>query len=276
MTEAASIWVGEGQVMHTRTRPAHHHFIYPVFCLRIPLRQLATLRTQSHWLFGINRRRLLSFHERDHADKQPHGQGNLIGWLEEQLSAANMTLPTGEIWLQTMPRVLGYVFNPVSFWYMHDQEGGLRAILAAVNNTFGEHHQYLLSAEDHGPITSDTPLLCRKAFHVSPFCNVSGHYRFRYHGHGNRHLMAIDYFDDDEHTQPLIATSISCQYKPATQRHLFMAFCRMPLLTLGVVFRIHWQALQLWLKKTPFYRKPVPPFNSLTHNQRKHGNEKQV
>ncbi|MFJ5446703.1 DUF1365 domain-containing protein [Methylobacillus methanolivorans] len=272
MTEIADMELGLGKVMHTRTRPLPNHFVYPVFCLRIPLRQLSNLRARQSWIFAVNRWRLLSFHERDHGDCQ----GDLLGWLERQLESAGIVMPAGEIWLQAMPRVLGYVFNPVSFWYLHNEDGTLRAILAEVNNTFGEHHQYLLVAEDNGPIVADTVLECRKAFHVSPFCNVSGYYQFKYSASGHRHHMAINYFDHESSHTPLIATSINCHVGPATTGAMFSAFCQMPLMTLGVVFRIHWQALRLWLKKTPFHSKPTAPEQSLTYNQRKHGNEKQV
>ncbi|MDQ7970345.1 MAG: DUF1365 domain-containing protein [Oxalicibacterium faecigallinarum] len=264
MNDRSFMELGLGKVMHARTRPNAHRFLYPVFCLRIPVRALAMLQKKNNYLFAVDRPALLSFFSRDHGDRS----GELMQWLTTELAKAGMSLPDGAIWLQTMPRVLGYGFNPVSFWYMHDSRGALRAILAEVNNTFGEHHQYLLCAPDQQSITEATPLICRKEFHVSPFCRVGGHYRFRYCGNGAHHRMEIDYFDEASSSQPLIATAIAYRSLPATDRQLWGALCRMPFLTLGVMFRIHVQALKLWMKKTPFYSKPVPPPHSLTSNKK--------
>ncbi|WP_293779639.1 DUF1365 domain-containing protein [uncultured Oxalicibacterium sp.] len=272
MNDRAVMEIGIGEVMHARTRPSRHRFAYPIFCLRIPLHALEAIRKKNNWLFSLNRRGLLAFFERDHGDRQ----GDLRRWIAGVVNDAGLKLPDGEIWLQAMPRVLGYVFNPVSFWYLHDRDGHLRLILAEVNNTFGEHHQYLLCAEGNAPITASTSLICSKNFHVSPFCKVGGHYRFRYQGENGRHRMAIDYFDEVEEHHPLIVTSIDLQTSPATDSNLLKVFCQMPLLTLGVVVRIHVQALRLWIKKIPFYSKPAPPYHSLTRNQRNSGNEKQI
>lgn len=263
-----ALQLGLGEVMHRRTRPAVHAFIYPVFCLRIDLRRLDQIK--SHSLFGLDCWRPLAFYRRDHGD----GSGDLLGWLQEQVASAGLSMPDGEIWLQAFPRVMGYVFNPVSFWYLHDRDGSLRMILAAVNNTFGEHHQYLLMAEHGQAIDADTRLICRKAFHVSPFCQVTGYYAFRYLGLGQSHAMSVDYFEDDTPQQALIATEIRVQTQPASRRNLLVAWARMPMLTLGVVWRIHWQALRLWLKHIPYHKKPAPPGTSLSFNQRKPGHEK--
>ncbi len=265
---ASALELGLGEVMHRRSRPASHGFVYPVFCLRIAVRRLQQIK--SHSLFGLNRWRPLAFYSRDHGD----GSGDLLGWLQQQVAKAGLTLPAGEIWLQAFPRVLGYVFNPVSFWYLHASDGSLRMIMAEVNNTFGEHHQYLLTADADQPINANTRLVCRKAFHVSPFCEVTGYYVFRYLGAGQSHAMAVDYFEDKLPEQPLIATEIRVQTQPASRRNLLAAWAKMPLLTLGVVWRIHWQALRLWLKHIPYHKKPAPPGASLSFNQRKPGHEK--
>lgn len=244
-----------GLVRHRRLRPADHEFAYRVYQLRLPLRRLA----QSAWthpLVGINRRRLLSFFERDHGD----GCGDALGWIDALLEGAGITDATGEIWLQTFPRIFGYLFNPVSFWFCQRGDGALRAIVCEVNNTFGERHCYLLAHADGSPLRDGELLTAQKVFHVSPFCDVSGHYRFRFldahRADGDRFVARIDL--DDEHG-PLLQTSIGGHLQPVTTAAVLRTFIGAPLLTFGVIVRIHWQALQLWRKRVPFFRKPLPP-----------------
>ncbi|MEY2631513.1 MAG: hypothetical protein RIR00_167 [Pseudomonadota bacterium] len=230
-----------GQVMHRRLRPAVNAFVYPVFYVQLPLRQLAGAECA---LFGIERRKLLSFHSRDHG---PRDGSPLLPWIEDLLHAHGLPAD-GEIVLQTFPRVLGFVFNPVSFWFCHDRDGQLVAILAEVNNTFGGTHSYLL--HQHGaPLADGTELRAEKLFHVSPFNEVEGGYRFRFQRQGPLQGCRIDY---DDAAGELLRTSISGKPQPWSTPALLRAFLRMPLLTLGVFARIHWQALKLWLKGVPF------------------------
>ncbi|MBM3117263.1 DUF1365 domain-containing protein [Jeongeupia naejangsanensis] len=243
-----------GRVMHARLRPVRHRFVYPVFCIRLNLGQLDAVGNR--W-FGIDARRPLSLRIRDYG---PRDGSPLLPWIRRQLADAGLPAD-GEVWLQTFPRVFGHVFNPVSFWFCHDAAGGLRALLAEVNNTFGEHHAYLLGAPDGGVITAGTELHCRKRLHVSPFCRVEGGYRFRVTERDGLSCVAIDHDDRDG---TLIRTAISGRLLPWQAPTLRRALLRQPLLTLGVVFRIHWQALQLWLRGVPFFRKPAPPEQRLS------------
>ena len=163
----------------------------------------------------------------------------------------------GEIWLQTYPRVLGYAFKPVSFWYCHRADGSLAAVLAEVNNTFGERHVYLL----HGPgVGWGRELRAHKVFHVSPFCSVEGGYRFRFlraaGGDAERIVARVDH---DDASGPLLQTSVCGRLEPLSAASARRAFFGMPLMTLGVIGRIHWQALRLLLKRVPFFTKPDPP-----------------
>ncbi|WP_143026219.1 DUF1365 domain-containing protein [Paraburkholderia fungorum] len=246
-------WLLTGQVMHERVRPAHHRFTYPVFYVRCDLDRLDSL--DSGW-FGIDRWRPLSLYRRDHG---PRDGSELATWMREQLSAAGIGEADGKIWLQAFPRVFGYAFNPISFWFCHDRNGQLRALLAEVRNTFGARHSYLLSAENNAPITVDTPLECRKVLHVSPFCRVEGSYTFRVKEGADRSSVAIDYHDADG---LLIRTALSGRLTPLTRASAFAALIRQPLLSVGVVVRIHWQAVRLALKKTPFYGKHPAPGRS--------------
>lgn len=230
-----------GHVMHRRLRPVDHAFVYPVFYVQLPVRDLAAAECA---LFSVDRRNLLSFQHRDHG---PRDGSPLLPWIEKLL--AEHGLPNdGEIVLQTFPRVLGYVFNPVSFWYCHDRGENLIAILAEVNNTFGGTHSYLLHL--HGtPLRDGAELHADKLFHVSPFNEIDGGYRFRFQLDRAVELCRIDY-DDAE--GELLLTSISGKPQAWSTAALLKAFLRMPFLTLGVIARIHWQALKLWIKGVPF------------------------
>jgi hypothetical protein len=243
-TEVAA-WLLTGRVVHERLRPRHHRFAYPVFYVRCNLARLTTL--ESGW-FGINRWRALSLHARDHG---PCDGSDLATWMRAQLEEAGVAAD-GEIWLQAFPRVFGYAFNPVSFWFCHDRGGALRALLVEVRNTFGARHGYLLTAPAGGAIDASTELSCRKALHVSPFCRVEGGYRFRLRETPQGSSIAIDYHDADG---LLIRTAISGRLRPLTRSTALAALGRQPWLTLGVVARIHWQALRLFLKRVPFYGK---------------------
>lgn len=249
-----------GEVRHTRLRPVRHAFAYRVFFLRLPLRSLQHLRDpfDKLRLFSRNRFNLLSFHDADHGDgKQPP-----LTWIDSLLHEQDITDADGEIWLQTFPRVLGYVFNPVSFWFCHRRDGTLRALLCQVSNTFGERHCYLL---DSGKtIVNGEELEARKVFHVSPFCKVEGNYRFRFlrrAGTQEKTLASISY--DDAHG-PLLDTSVAGTSAPLGDRAVLAAFFTHPLMTLAIVARIHWQALRLWLRRVPFHSKPAPPSAKVT------------
>lgn len=231
-----------GQVMHRRLRPVDNTFVYPVFFVQLPLRELTAAR---HGLFAVDRPGLLGFRSRDHG---PRDGSPLLPWIEAILRRHGLPAD-GEIVLQTFPRVLGFVFNPVSFWYCHVRDGRLVAVLAEVNNTFGGTHSYLLH-DDGAPLVDGQPLRARKTFHVSPFCTVTGGYRFRFRLEGATQVARIDYHDGEG---PLLLTSISGRPQGFSLRAQFAMLLRMPLLTFGVVARIHWQALKLWIKKVPFH-----------------------
>jgi len=230
-----------GHVMHRRLRPVVNAFVYPVFYVQLPLRRLQEAECA---LFSVDRRNVLSFYTKDHG---PRDGSPLLPWIEGVLAESGLPAD-GEIVLQTFPRVLGYVFNPVSFWYCHDRAGRLVAVLAEVNNTFGGTHSYLLHR--HGkPLTDGELFRAEKVFHVSPFNQVEGGYRFRFMLERSIQQVRIDY---DDAQGGLLLTSISGRPRGWSSRALAWAFLRMPLLTLGVILRIHWQALKLWLKGVPF------------------------
>ena len=231
-----------GQVMHRRLRPAENTFTYPVFYVQLPLRNLSAADCA---LFGVDRPALLSLRSADHG---PRDGSPVLPWIEGVLRDHGLPAD-GEILLQTFPRVLGYVFNPVSFWYCYDRDGALVAVLAEVNNTFGGRHNYLLHNPDGSPLREGQELRAGKVLHVSPFNEVVGGYRFRFYRQRPAALARIAY-DDAE--GELLLTAIAGKPRAWSAAALLGAFLRMPLLTLGVTWRIHWQALRLWLKGVPF------------------------
>lgn len=244
-----------GRVFHKRLRPAAHQFSYAVFFLRLPLSRLNELGNR--WL-SRDKFNLLSFMTRDYG---PRDGTSLEQWLRRLLAGEGIGSADGEIVLQTFPRLLGYVFNPISLWYCHDREGGLRAVLCEVNNTFGERHNYLVAHPDQRPIAAGDWLIARKVFHVSPFCDVKGHYRFRFEQTAGRAYAQVDYFDagESDDQSKLLVTTIHGTPQPITTRGTLLAFVTHPLMTFAVVVRIHWHALKLWLKRVPFFSKPEPP-----------------
>ena len=262
-----SVLIGHGRVRHVRLRPARHAFDYAAYFLMLPMRHLQTLARQEAGLqnvdLAINRPGLLSFHDVDHGDGRLPSEGGALSWLESLLASENVRDADGEIWLQTFPRVLGYTFKPVSFWYCHRQDQSLAAIVAEVHNTFGERHCYLLPEPKWG-LTAHAG----KVFHVSPFCNVSGHYQFRFMRtvlNGEERIVARVDHDNDE--GPLIQTSQSGVLSQATSAEIRRTFWRYPFFTLAVVGRIHWHALLLWVKRVPFFHKPSPPLQLVTSGQ---------
>ncbi|MCU0951070.1 MAG: DUF1365 domain-containing protein [Burkholderiaceae bacterium] len=259
MTDRPRAQIGFGSVRHARVRPAAHRFAYRSYFLRLPMRTLAAQPLALRWL-RHNRPALFSLRDADHGDG-----GAPLAWIESLLARAGVRDADGEIWLHTFPRVLGYVFNPVSFWLCHRADGALRAVVCEVNNTFGERHCYLLAHDDGRALHWGEELTATKAFHVSPFCDVAGRYRFRFMLSGaDRFIARIDHDGDDG---PLLQTSIEGRLQSLTDGALLRAFAGYPAFTFGVVARIHWHALRLWLKRVPFFRKPAPPAVSLTRSQ---------
>lgn len=250
----STIWpvamMGFGSVRHTRLRPARNAFAYPTYFLMLPMRSLAVHGAGE---LARNRSAAISFHDKDHGD----GRADSLQWIDELLQSEGISDASGEAWLHCYPRVLGYSFKPVSFWYCHRGDGSLRAVVVEVNNTFGERHVYLL---DHAKFGQEQT--ASKVFHVSPFCNVEGQYRFRFmttpaHTHkAQRTVARIDY---DDAQGALINTSVSGDLQPLDTQAVRKALFSFGAMTLGVIARIHWQAVRLFFKRVPFFSKPSPP-----------------
>lgn len=245
------------KVMHKRTLPRINQFTYGVYYLACPLDRLDEL--EDGWRFGLNRRGILSFHTKDHGERDGT---DLREWAKARLAEYNMTEANGEIVLVAMPRVLGYVFNPVSFWLCFDRQQSLRAVICEVNNTFGETHSYLCAHNDHRPIEPDDWLEGDKAFHVSPFMHREGRYRFRFAWKYNLLGIWIDYDNADGDRQLL--TSLTGALVPYGRKSRAHAFWSHPLVTFKTITLIHWQALKLVAKNIRYVPKPQQNLHRFT------------
>lgn len=237
-----------GGVMHARHHPRPHRFTYPLAYVRLPLGQLANC---ANMLFGVERWRLFSFFARDHGQRDGSA---LLPWIRHVLALHDLAdVADGEVVLQTFPRLLGFVFNPVSFWFCHDRAGALRVVLCEVNNTFGERHNYLLAHPDRRPICGGDTLRAPKRFYVSPFFPVQGEYVFRFVSLGTHASVSVDLWAAGEKQ---LSTRIFGTSTELDVRGLARVAWRFPLQSFRVITRIHTQALRLWLKRVPFIRKP--------------------
>lgn len=243
MREAGSLY--RGVVMHRRVRPRVHGFRYRLFWLLLDLDRLDEAAGPTR-LFSIGRFNLLSFQPRDHGDKSG---ASLRVQVRADLAKAGIADAHGPIRLLTMPRLLGFVFNPISVYYCHRADGGLAAVIYEVSSTFGERRAYVL------PATEDLfEQTCDKALHVSPFMRMDMTYAFRGGDPGERLTLGIDGHDPEG---LLIATAMSGERRALTDREILRAVLAVPFETLKVVAAIHWEALRLFLKGVPLAPDPA-------------------
>lgn len=247
-----------GKVFHRRLIAPVYSFYYRVFNVMIDIDHIDTL-SNDLTLFSHNRFNLFSFYDRDHLPRgylarQP--SGSLRSWVEEGLAEHGIDLQGGRVRLFCYPRMLGFVFNPLSVWYCENEQGELVAILCEVRNTFKERHYYLLKEPDGGPLNLRHVYRHPKLFHVSPFLPVEGGYEFRFGLNENELDIGIVWINEQQRS--MIATQRMTQ-TALTDKALLKTFFSLPMMTLKVVAAIHWQALKIWLRGARFYRKPEPP-----------------
>lgn len=245
MVNEAQLFIAD--VMHSRIFPKKNSFGYGIYYLALPL--------PAPPLNGF----LNSF---DPADVGPRDGSDPLPWVQTILSDHGIAAQINHITLFTMPRVCGYVFNPVSFYFCFAHDKSLKAVLCEVHNTFGEQHSYLCMNEQSAPIMPDQWLVAEKLFHVSPFLERSGHYKFRFDLNQNKVGVFIDYYDETGSRQ--LATSLTGTLEPLTAQTLRRAFWSHPLVTLKAIGLIHWQALKLILKGIRHISKPEQKTPTIT------------
>lgn len=244
-----------GHVSHRRLRPRDHRLAYRVWSMLIDLDELPGLDRRLRF-FSVDRFNVFSFHARDRGDRTGR---DLKGQVETAMRRAGIEPDGGPIRLFTMPRLLGWAFNPLSIFFCHRRDGRLVAILWEVDNTFGERHGYLIPVEenDDGEIRQR----CDKAFHVSPFMDMEQSYSFRVRPPADLFSLVIDV--DDAEGRILTARHLA-RRRDLTDRALLALFFSIPFLTLRVVGGIHWEALKLWAKGVKLRVKPPAPAAPIT------------
>lgn len=236
-----------GRTTHVRFKPYRRGFAYGLYQLFLDVDRIAEAAAAAP-LLAYNRPGLFSFYDADHGDRSG---ARLRPWAEAAFAAADVSLEGGRLWLLAFPRVLGYVFNPLSIFFGYGPAGDLRGVLYEVNNTFGETHAYVAKID-----AAQQRHAAQKRLHVSPFFDVAGRHRFRLRAPGERFSVVIenDVRGEQEHLATLVA-----ERRPLSNASLLAAALREPLLTFKVISAIHWEALWIWRRGARYRRKPAPP-----------------
>ena len=239
-----------GEVMHRRSRPKAYEFVYRVFNIVVDIDRLRD-DAVGRRLFSYNRFNLFSFYDRDHGARDG---STLRPWVEKHLAAAGLSHAAAHIRLLCMPRVMGYVFDPISIYYCSDLEGNLAAVLYEVKNTFGDQHGYLFPVERGQTAPQDH--VADKIFHVSPLIAMNARYRIRTASPDDR--LAVLIRESDEEGEFLVAT-LTGERRDMTDAALLSRFFRIPFLTLKIMIAIHFEAIRLMLRGVKYTTRPEPP-----------------
>lgn len=243
MKPAARLWFGV--TSHVREKPFRRAFKHRVAMLEVDIRRLEEAGELSR-LFSIGRGNAISFRPTDYGARS--SAIPLRAWAEERYAEAGVKLDGGAVRLVTFPRVLGYGFAPISIWYGYGPGDDLRGVIYEVHNTFGETHSYVSAFSE-----ADVRDRAEKAFHVSPFFDVSGEYRFTLRpGEESMALIVENMSADGRHHVASLALQATALTSPAILKWLLT----MPISGLGVLIAINWQALGLWLKGARYRAKP--------------------
>lgn len=241
-----------GQVMHQRMKPVGHRFSYDVFSLMVDLDRLDEVDRLSA-VFSVNRRNLLSFHEKDHTRKDGL---SLRSYIDDLLAKNGLTVRPARVLLVCYPRILGLVFNPLSVYYAYGDDGSLSAMIYEVRNTFGERHTYVCPIGPDDVSDAGIRQQCDKLFHVSPFIPMAMRYQFRMLPPGDEIRWRILETDREG---PLLAATFSGTQVPLKTGKILRLVARIPHLTLKIVAGIHWEALKLWIKGVRYIPRPQAP-----------------
>jgi DUF1365 family protein len=246
-----------GRVTHKRLRPFGHRLAYRVFSLYLDLEELPALSRRLR-LFSHNRWNLFSFFDRDHGARDGAA---LRPWLEDRLAEAGIDLQGGAVRLLCFPRLLGYVFNPLTIWFCYHASGRLAAVLYEVRNTFGEKHGYLIAVDPARAPGAPILQSCDKGFYVSPFIGMTATYHFRLAEPDERLSVLIRQTTSEG---DLLVASQTGRRRHLDDTTLLRAFLKYPLMTLKVIAGIHWHAFRLWRKGAGIVPRPPEPDQAVT------------
>lgn len=250
----ASSALYRGRTVHKRFVPYERRFSAPMAHILIEPDSVGGVAQGLAW-FAHNRPGAFAFYDRDHG---PRDGSALRPWAEQLFASIGVQLDGGALRLLTMPRVLGYVFNPISVWFGHGPAGELRGVIYEVNNTFGATHAYVAAT----PEATTARHGAAKQLHVSPFFDVAGRYRFTLDPPADQFRLIVDTDHDGQRTH---VASLLAKRQPLTDAALARVFFGLPLATLQVVAGIHWHALWIWLRGARYRRNPGPPATPSSH-----------
>ena len=242
-----------GTVVHKRFKPRIHFFRYKVFSLLIDLSELSTLDKKINF-FSYNRFNLISFFDKDHGERDGT---SLIEWVKKNLRENNIDAEEIKIKLLCYPRILGYVFNPLSVFYIYNNNEKLISILYEVKNTFGEQHTYIFKIENDNLLQHN----CEKKFHVSPFIEMNCNYFFRILKPSEKISVIIDQYQSNE---KILFASQDGIRADLTSAELIKSYLKHPLMTFKIISAIHFEAFKLWTKGIKFIKKKLKIKNNIT------------
>ena len=247
----------EGKVIHKRFKPKYHYFKYNVFSLFLDLDEINLIQKKIK-IFSNNSFNILSFCDKDHG---PRDGSNLKNWVIENLKSNNIKFENIKVKLLCYPRIFGYVFNPLSIFFVYDNHSKIIAVLYEVKNTFGEQHTYIFKVEDENIITNS----CDKKFFVSPFIEMKSKYSFRIIKPEKKLSVSIDQSDMEG---KLLYASQDGVAKEINNKNMLLSYISHPLMTFKVIAAIHFEALKLWLKGVKLVKKNIKIKNNITFEKK--------
>ena len=247
-------WIYNGKVIHKRFKPKIHFFKYKVFSLLLDLDEIDTIDNKIN-LFSYNKFNLISFYDRDHGDRDG---SSIKDWVIKNLKLNNIQHEDIKIKLLCYPRILGYVFNPLSIFFVYDNNSSLISILYEVKNTFGEQHTYIFRIDSNSDLIQNN---CNKKFYVSPFMDLNSKYYFKISNPREKLSVVIDQRDNEG---KLLFASQDGIRTTFTTKNLILAYLKNPLMTIKIISAIHYEAFRLWLKGIKLIKKKLKIKNNIS------------